>query len=100
MMVSGTVPDQGGRKRLTRSTTQRNINGTVYCESSGFSPGVLPASKDIVQAMLYLLRPDRAGKNSRTVDEACRLLSYAVIGHWEYCIVYTIKIRQCYKATG
>ena len=94
------MPDQGGRKRLTRSTTQRSINGTVYCESSGFSPGVLPTSKDIVQAMLYLLRPDRAGKNSRTVDEACRLLSYAVIGHWEYCNVYTIKIHHVQKKIG
>ena len=89
--------EPGGKKRLTRSRTQRNINGTVYCESTGFCPGFLPTSKDIVQAMLYLLRPDRAGKLARTAQEAARLLAYALISHWEYCNVYTIHIQHVQK---
>ena len=84
----------GGPKRKTRSKTQRNINGTIYIESSGFSPGVLPSQREIVESMLYLLRPDRAGKLGRTVAEASRLLAYAVIDHWEYCTIYTKKIQN------
>ena len=57
-----------GPSRKTRSKTQRNINGTVYSESTGFSPGILPTKKDIIESMIYLLRPDRAGKNGRTVE--------------------------------
>ena len=87
----------GGPKRKTRSKTQRTLIGTVYSESSGFSPGVLPTFKDIIQGMIYLVRPDRAGKHGRTVDEAARLLAYAVMEHWEYCDVYTIQIKHVHK---
>lgn len=86
-----------GPKRKTRSKTQKTINGTVYSESCGFSPGVLPASRDIVQGMIYLLRPDRAGKHARTVEDAARLLAYAVIEHWEYCSIYTIIIKHVHN---
>ena len=87
----------GGPKRKTRSKTQKTVNGTVYSESSGFSPGVLPTYQDIIQGMIYLLRPDRAGKYGRTMDEAARLLAYAVIEHWEYCDIYTINIHHVHK---
>ena len=75
-MEPGSLP--GGPKRKTRSKTQKIVNGTVYSESSGFSPGVLPTYRDIIQGMMYLLRPGRPGKHGRTMDEAARLLAYAV----------------------
>jgi hypothetical protein len=84
----------GGPKKKTRSKTHRNIDGTVYSESSGFSPGVLPSQREIVESMLYLLRPDRAGKLGRTVAEAIMLLAYDVIDHWEYCTTTLRRFRM------
>ena len=72
-------------KIFTRSKVQKNINGTVYKENGGFSRGILPTQKEIVENMVYLLRSDRAGKVQRTVEEASRLLAYALIQHWEHC---------------
>ena len=64
----------------------------IYSEAGGYRPGVLPTYKDVMQSLMYLLRPDRAGKAGRTVKEACRLQAYALIEHWEYCNVYRIHI--------
>ena len=77
-------PDGRGA-RYTRSKAQKNLNGTLYHESTGFKPGVLPVKKDIIQSMMYLLAKGRAGKSQRTVDEAARLLAYITMEHWEYC---------------
>ena len=70
-----------GPSRKTRSKTQRNINGTVYSESTGFSPGILPTKKDIIESMIYLLRPDRAWKTGRTVEDAGSLLACVLVQH-------------------
>ena len=54
--------------RYTRSQVKKEINNVFYLECGGFEHGVLPTKKDIVQNMLYLLRPDRAGKSKRTME--------------------------------
>ena len=54
--------DQCGKK-YTRSANQKTINGTVYYD--GFSVGVLPTQNEVMQNMMYLLRPDRVGKIGR-----------------------------------
>ena len=89
-------PDGRGA-RYTRSKAQKNLNGTLYHESTGFKPGVLPVKKDIIQSMMYLLAKGRAGKSQRTVDEAARLLAYITMEHWEYCTLYTVKIQHIQK---
>ena len=86
-----------GQTQLRRSMTKRTLNGTTYCEAYGFSPGILPTLKDVIQSMLYLLRPERAGKIRRTVNESCRLLAHSLIKHWEHCHVYTINIMPVQK---
>ena len=55
------------------------------------------ADKDVIESMLYLLRPERAGKNNRSIDEAANLLSYALMQQWEYCTVYTVNIKYIKK---
>ena len=83
--------------RYTRLKTQKVLHGTVYCESSGFSPGVLPTKKDIIQSMIYLLAKARAGTRQRTVQEAARLLAYVTMEHWEFCTAYTVKVQHIQK---
>ena len=83
--------------KYTRSKTQNKLNEVVYSESSGFKPGILPTKKDVIQTMMYLLRPARAGKSQRTTEEATRMLSYLLIDHWELCTIYTIKVRSTIK---
>ena len=42
--------------------------------------------------MIYLLRPDRAGKLQLGVQEAAHTLSYILTEHWMYCNIYTITV--------
>ena len=56
------------------------------------------ADKDVIESMLYLLRPERAGKNNRSIDVAANLLSYALMQQWEYCTVYTVNIKYIKKS--
>ena len=57
---------------ITRSKSQKTINDTVYTEQCELPTGKLPVQKDILFCMLYLLRPDRAVKAMRTLQEAGR----------------------------
>ena len=48
--------------------------------------------------MLYLLRPDQAGKAMCTINKAAVLLSNAaLVEHWHFCNVYTIGEKHIVK---
>ncbi|XP_041355286.1 uncharacterized protein LOC121372917 [Gigantopelta aegis] len=81
----------------TRSRSQKAIHDTVYSEQCELPTGKLPTEKDIVCCMVYLLRPDRAGKALRTLEEAATLMPNAFIEHWHVCNVYTIGERHIVK---
>ncbi|XP_041374237.1 uncharacterized protein LOC121387279 [Gigantopelta aegis] len=41
--------------------------------------------------MMYLMRPNRAGKKQRSKQEAALILSELLQEHWIYCNIYTIR---------
>ena len=82
------------RNRNLRSKATKNINGTIYTESCGLPPGILPTHRDVAESMLYLLRPERAGKNVRKIEDAADILSHALRAQWEFCTVYTIAFHH------
>ena len=47
-----------------------------------------------MESMLYLLRPARAGKANRSMDEAANILSYALKQQWENCTVYPTRAKN------
>ena len=47
--------------------------------------------------MLYLLRPIRAGAVQRSREDASKMLSHALVDHWEYCNIFTIDHRYVAK---
>ena len=49
----------------TRGKTQRRIGEEIYKESETLPLGDLPTRKDIIQCMLFLLRPKNSGKTQR-----------------------------------
>ena len=76
--------------KYLRSKSKKTLHNATYTESSGFPPGVLPTNTDVIESMIYLMRPDRAGEKQRNVDDAAKILGYALRQQWEYCTVYTI----------
>ena len=87
--MSGGGPG-GSPRRETRSRTQKTLQTTVYLEASDLPNGVLPTKKQVIECMLYLLRPSRAGKLQRSKTDAAQLLASALQDHWMYCNIYTI----------
>ena len=77
----------------TRSQVSSQLGGKVYRDADGLPNGILPSKQEIIECMMYLLRPTRAGSAARTRDDAALLLSHALIDHWEFCNVYTIDFR-------
>lgn len=75
----------------TRSRTKKELEGVSYLEASDLPNGVLPRKKDIIESMIYLLRPARAGKVQRTRSMAAKILASALKDHWLFCNVYTIR---------
>ena len=84
-------------KRETRSSARKDLGDVVYIESDSLPIGVLPTRKDIIQSMMYLLRPQRAGQAQRTRDYAAHILSYVVNDHWLFCNIYTMRPRHIEK---
>jgi hypothetical protein len=82
---------------VTRSKTTKTVHDTIYVEQWELPTGKLPVEKDILCCLLYLLRPDRAGKALRSQQEAVKLLTHALIEHWHFCNVYTIGERHIIK---
>ncbi|XP_008104649.2 uncharacterized protein LOC103278222 [Anolis carolinensis] len=69
--------------------------GTVdYVESSEFAQGILPTKKDVIQNMLYLLHPKRAGQAQRSKEDAAQLLAELLQEHWSFCNLYTIATQS------
>ena len=91
------IPASSSTVAATRSKCQKTLHDTVYTEQCELPIGKLPVQKDVVCCMLYLLRPDRAGKAIRTINEAALLLSNALVEHWHFCNVYTIGERHIVK---
>ena len=46
----------------TRSQAKKTLGNVDYIEHADFPHGVLPTKKDIIENMLYLMRPKRAGQ--------------------------------------
>lgn len=83
---------------LDTEVRARKTLGTVeYVESSGFTQGVLPTKKDVVQNMLYLLQPKRAGQAQRSKEDAAQLLAEHLQEHWLVCNLHTIATQNIKK---
>ena len=83
--------------RITRSKVIKTLHETVYTEASDLPRGVLPTKKQVIECMMYLLRPSRAGKLQRSKEDAAQLLSSALKDHWLYCNIYTITKNNIYN---
>ena len=81
----------------TRSHSRKTLCGVDYIERAELPNGMLPTGKDVIQIMLYLLRPKRAGQAQRSKDAAAQLLAELVQEHWLLCNVYTIHTRHIKK---
>ncbi|XP_051481964.1 uncharacterized protein LOC127387547 [Apus apus] len=83
---------------LDTEVRARKTLGTVeYVESSGFPQGILPTKKDVVQNMLYLLQPKRAGQAQRSKEDAAQLLAEHLQEHWLVCNLHTIATQNIKK---
>ena len=78
----------------TRSKAKKTFGKVDYHKGAEFPHGVIPTKKDIIQNMLYLLRPQRAGQAQRSKDDASHLLAELLQDHWIYCNIYTIQVKH------
>lgn len=74
----------------TRSKAKKELEGVTYVEASDLPNGVLPCKKDVIEGIIYLLRPIKAGKIQRTRTQAAKILASALRDHWLFCNIYTI----------
>ena len=81
----------------TRGKTQRRIGEEIYKESETLPFGVLPTKKDIIQCMLFFLRPENSGKTQRTTEDACYIVASSLIENWLYSNIYTKGIKHVKK---
>ena len=84
-------------ERKTRSRARKILSGYVYNEASDLPNGILPTKKQIIECMMYLLRPSTAGKNQRSKEDAAKILASVLQDHWLYCNIYTIDKRYISK---
>jgi len=70
------------------------LGSKTYTEQADFQNGILPTKQDIIENMMYLLRPDRAGKTGRSKDQAASILSYVLMEHWIFCNIYTVARKN------
>ena len=66
--------------RQTRLQVYHTLGDTIYKENDGFPKGMLPTKKEVIECMLYLFRPSRAGSSNRSKDSAALILSHALVG--------------------
>ena len=81
-------------KVLTRAKTQKELVDVIYIEKDGLPNGKLPVGKTIIECMMYLLRPENAGKNYRSVTDAATILSYNLMEHWSFCNIHTMTRKS------
>ena len=79
------------RTPSTRSSSQKLLGEKTYVEQAGFPNGILPTNRDVVQNMMYLMRPGRAGQSQRSKAGAAHILSAVLMDHWIFCNVYTVS---------
>ncbi|KAM9128079.1 uncharacterized protein ACDP82_012000 isoform 1-T1 [Pangshura tecta] len=81
----------------TGSKAKKTLGNVDYVESSEFSRGILPTNKDVIQNMLYLLQPKRAGQAQRSKEDAAQLLAELLQEHWLFCNLHTIATENIKK---
>ncbi|XP_076065297.1 uncharacterized protein LOC143039305 [Oratosquilla oratoria] len=81
----------------TRSHTKKILYGVDYIERAELPYWMIPTGKDVMQNMLYLLRPKRTGQAPYSKDAAAQLPAELVQEHWLFCILYTIHTRHIKK---
>lgn len=81
----------------TGSKAKKTLGNVDYVESSEFSQGILPTNKDVIQNMLYLLQPKRAGQAQRSKEDAAQLLAELLQEHWLFCNLHTIATENIKK---
>ena len=69
-------------KPSTRSKSQKVLGTVVYTETPDFPNSVLPVKRVIIENMIYLMRPQRAGQSQRSKNDAAFLLSEMLQDHW------------------
>uniref|UniRef100_A0A8C8RQ94 Uncharacterized protein n=1 Tax=Pelusios castaneus TaxID=367368 RepID=A0A8C8RQ94_9SAUR len=81
----------------TEAKAKKTLGTVDYVESSEFAQGILPTNKDVIQNMLYLLQPKRAGQAQRSKEDAAQLLAELLQEHWLFCNLHTIAIKTIKK---
>lgn len=64
---------------------------------AGFSNGILPTKKTVIENMLYLMRPTRAGQGQHSKQTAALTLAEILPEHWIFCNVYTVTTKVIKK---
>ena len=75
--------------KVTHSSLQCEINGTIYRPSEALSIGVLPSKHNVIECMMYLLRPGVPGPQI-SVHEAANVLARNLTRHWGFANIYTL----------
>ena len=81
----------------TRSRGRKCLGRVDYFESADLPHGVLPTKKAVIEVMLYLLRPRRAGQSQRSRSDAADMLASVLQEHWIFCNLYTISTKNIKK---
>ena len=81
----------------TKGKTQRRIREEIYKKSETLPLGVLLTKKDIIQCILFLLRPENSGKTRRTTEDACYIVASSLIENWLYSTIYTKEVKHVKK---
>ena len=55
--------------------------------------GVLPAKRDVVQYLMFLLKKDRAGKNQRSLENCAYMLACSLLNQQLYRNIYTNGLK-------
>ena len=82
--------------RSTRSMVLRDINGITYRPCEQLSIGVLPTKRNVLECMLYLMRPGAPGPYIK-VEEASNILARNLTRHWGFANIYTKDWRYVAK---
>ena len=53
--------------------------------------------KAVIEVVLYLLRPRRAGQSQRSRSDAADMLASVLQEHWIFCNLYTISTKNIKK---
>ena len=74
----------------------RDINGITYRPCEQLSIGVLPTKRNVLECMLYLMRPGAPGPQIK-VEEASNILARNLTRHWGFANIYTKDWRYVAK---